>query len=370
MTDVTKVRDVCAAIERFAPADLAFDWDRIGLKVGHPDWPVRHVVVALTVTPSVIELAVQSGAEMIVSHHPVIWEPLADLRADNVRASSALELAGRRIACASAHTNLDIVAGGVNDVLADMLGLVNRRPLLPVPQNRQVKLVTFVPESHLAAVRNAVCEAGAGIIGNYSYCSFSVGGTGTFLPNESASPFSGTRGQVNEEPERRFEALVPKARLTVVLDALKKVHPYEEPAYDIVCLENHDPNVGIGVWGELTESVALGVFAERVRASLALSYVQVLGDTAGKVRSVGVLGGSGGKEIAAVPDDVEVYVTGDVGYHDALSAVQRGLAVIDAGHSGTERCIVPVLAHRLREYLPNVQITMAKESELFGIVAG
>jgi len=370
MTGVTRVCDVCAALDRFAPAGLAFDWDRIGLKVGHPDWPVRHLIVALTVTPAVIELAVQCGAEMIVSHHPVIWEPLSDLRADNARASVALELASKKIACASAHTNLDIVAGGVNDVLADLFGLVNRLPLLSVPQSVQVKLVTFVPESHLAAVRDAVCEAGAGVIGNYAHCSFSAAGIGTFLPNESATPFSGTRGQVNEEAERRFEVLVSKARLAVVMEALRRVHPYEEPACDVVCLENRDPKVGIGVRGELTEPVALRVFAERVRASLSLSHVRVLGNTAKEVRTVGVLGGSGGKEIAAVPDDVEVYVTGDVGYHDALNADQRGLAVIDAGHAGTERCVVPVLARCLQERFPGVRITVAEESELFGIVAG
>jgi len=352
-----KVRDVCRAVEELAPLALAYAWDKPGLRIGDPDAEVSHVLVALTVTRAAYERARAVGAQMIVSHHPPLWEPLATLRTDDPAVRLLVDLAHDGIACYAAHTNLDLAPGGVNDALAARLGLANRRPLLPAPQGAQVKLVTFVPESHLAAVRDAVCAAGAGVIGEYTHCSFSAPGTGTFLPGEAAQPFSGEKHRVNEEPERRFETLVQKARLPRVLEALFGAHPYEEPAYDVVPLENTDRSIGLGVRGELAEPLALDRFAAAVRAALELDHVRVAGDPARSVRSVAVIGGAGGGEAARVPRDVDVLVTGDVGYHAAVDAVERGLALIDAGHDGTERGIVSELARYLSLKLPPLQAT-------------
>ncbi|HNR37078.1 MAG TPA: Nif3-like dinuclear metal center hexameric protein, partial [Candidatus Hydrogenedentes bacterium] len=181
------VRDIVEAIEEFAPRELAYEWDRCGLAVGDPEWEVSRVMLALTVTPACAEAARRRRVHLIVSHHPPIWEPLKALRMDDPHTRMCLELAGARIACFAAHTNLDVAPGGVNDTLAHALGLVGCRRLF-VEQGKQVKLVTFVPAAHLASVREAICESGAGVIGNYSYCSFSAPGTGTFRPNEFANP--------------------------------------------------------------------------------------------------------------------------------------------------------------------------------------
>ena len=230
-----------------------------------------------------------------------------------------------------------------------------------------MKLVTFVPETHLPAVRDAVCAAGAGVIGDYTHCTFSAPGMGTFLPGEAAKPFAGETGQLNEQSELRFETLVPKLRLGAVLAALTAAHPYEEVAYDIVPLDNRDKTVGLGLLGALPETATLGAFAERTRNVLGLAQVRVVGDPEKPVRTVAVLGGGGGGELEAVPGEADVYLTGDIRYHDALAAQARGLALIDAGHNGTECCIVPVLAGFLRERFEGLPIVTHHEADPFQV---
>jgi dinuclear metal center YbgI/SA1388 family protein len=364
------VRDICTAIDELAPPALAYEWDRAGLNIGNPEWPVTGVLVALTVTPEAAKKALRNRHEMIVSHHPVIWEPLHSLRSDVPHTRMCLELAHARVACYSAHTSLDVAPGGVNDTLAALLELRDCRPLFPVPHAGMVKLITFVPEKHLGAVREAVCRAGAGAIGEYTHCTFSAEGIGTFCPSEDARPFSGERQRLNEEPERRFETLAPKARASAVVKALLEAHPYEEVAYDLVPLENKDAGVALGVRGRIETAMTLEAFAEHVRERLGLSHVRVVGRLSRRVRRVAVMGGSGGGKVADLPAETDVFVTGDVGYHDALAAHARGIALIDAGHAGTEKCAVTLLAQHLRKHFPKLRISSYEEPPVFGVVFG
>lgn len=360
-----QVRDVIAAVDRWAPPALAYDWDKAGLSTGRPDAKVSKVLVGLTVTSDMVKAAVAAKAQMIVSHHPLIWEPLTTLRSDNAQARLCLNVANKKIACYSAHTNLDVVPQGVNHILAERLGLTNVSPLFPVRHAQRLKLVTFVPQSRLTAVRDAVSAAGAGVIGDYTHCSFSVQGTGTFKPGSGASPYSGSKQRVNQEPELRFETLLPKARAAEVVRALKEAHPYEEVAYDLVVLEGTDPAVSLGLRGELPRTVTLSTFASRVRGALEIKHLRVAGDMKSKVRRVAVLGGSGGGSAAGVPGDVDVFVTGDVKYHEALDARERGLNIIDAGHHGTEKWIVPALTEYLRKNLKGARVTAYNEPDPF-----
>jgi len=362
------VQDICDAIETWAPASLAYEWDKVGLSIGNPRAQVTRVLACLTVTRDTYRAARKAGAQMLVSHHPLIWEPLKALRPDLPHTRLCLDFVQAGIACFAAHTNLDAAPNGVNAALAEALGLRTVRPLLPVPHARQVKLVTFVPDTHLARLREALSEAGAGVIGSYAHCSFSTPGTGTFRPGNSTNPFSGTKGAVNEEPERRFETLVPKSRLAGVLDALFAAHPYEEVAYDIIPLENRDPAIGLGMRGALERTMSLDGFARRVCKALALDHVRIVGAAKTRVRHVAVLGGAGGAEVNALPDDIDVYVTGDVKYHDAQAALDRGLAVIDAGHAGTEQVIVPVIARYLRGRFEALKVTTFEEPVCFRVL--
>ena len=365
-----QVGEISAAIETWAPLGLASEWDRSGLAVGDPAATVRRVLVCLTPCRGAFESARKTGANLLVSHHPLIWEPLRALRTDDPYTRLCLDFAAEGIACYSAHTNLDHAPGGVNHLLAAALGLAETAPLFPAETAEQVKLVTFVPESHLEAVREAVSDAGAGKIGDYTHCSFSTAGVGTFLPGKASSPYTGTKGCMNEKAERRFETLVLKARLPVIVKALFSAHPYEEVAYDVIPLENRDQSIGLGLRGMLEKPARLDDFAEAVRRALRLRHLRYCGDRRRKVLRVAVLGGAGGGEAARIPGDIDVYVTGDVKYHDACTALDRGLSLIDAGHAGTERIVVPALARFLRRRFPDLSVSVFNEPELFIVTAG
>lgn len=363
-----KIADVMAALEAWAPPKLAYEWDRSGLSVGEPNAAVNRVLVALTVTRDTFDHARDADADLIVSHHPLLFKPLAALRTDHAQVRLCLDLVDAGIACYAAHTNLDVAPRGVSHILAGALGLDPVGPLFPGEQGDQMKLVTFVPESHLDRVRAAICDAGAGIIGDYTYCTFSGPGQGTFIPGQGADPFLGEKGELNVENERRLETVLLRARLSRVLAALRAAHPYEEPAYDVVPLANNDERIGLGVRSTLQAAVSLHEFAQHVAKALRVSHVRYVGDGARTIRTVGVMGGSGGGSIGRVPRDVDVFVTGDVKYHDALDAAERGLAVIDAGHAGTEKCVIPALAHYLAERCPGLPVATYEEPDVFRLV--
>ncbi len=363
-----RVSDVKRVMDDWAPPTWAETWDRVGLQAGRPDQEIAGVAVCLSVTPGVVAGARAAGANMIVAHHPLIWDPIRALRTDDPQVRLCLDIVAGGMACLAAHTNLDVAPGGVNDALARVLGLEKIKLLFAADEALQVKLVVFVPESHLARLRDAVSAAGAGVIGAYTHCSFSAPGVGTYLPGEGAQPFSGETGKLNEEAERRFETLVPKPRLGAVLRAMFQAHPYEEVAYDVVALENTDPSVGLGRVGELPEAMEQGVFVEHVRQCLAPASIRaVFPGTGRRVRRVAVLGGSGGDQAARMPLDVDAYVTGDVKYHDALSAQARNLLVVDAGHHGTEIPVLPEIARRLGAALEGLPVTVIGEADPFGV---
>jgi dinuclear metal center YbgI/SA1388 family protein len=365
-----KVRNIIEALDAWAPPALAYSWDKCGLSTGAPGDSVSKVLVALTVTRAALKAASKAKADMIVAHHPLIWEPLRSLRSDDPAARLLLDIAESGIASYSAHTNLDVVPQGVNHVLAQRLGLTQLSALFPLDHAGQVTLATFVPAEYLDGVRSAVCEAGGGVIGEYTHCSYSVGGIGTFRPSEKANPFSGKKGRLNKEPERRLEILVPKARLSAALAALKKSHPYDEAAYDIVSLENIDPEISLGLRGALPKPMKLDAFAEHVRAALKITHVRVVGSAKKTIEKVAVLGGAGGDSASQIPDDIDAYVTGDIKYHDAVDANERGLALIDAGHHGTEKWIVPAVATFLRTSVKGLRTATYMEPDPYRIVAG
>jgi dinuclear metal center YbgI/SA1388 family protein len=360
-----KARDIAAAIEDLAPLELAYEWDGCGISIGNPDAEVNHVLVALTLSRAALDRALAVGAHMIVTHHPAIFKSLKYLRTDDPATALVVDVATHGLVAYAAHTNYDIAPNGLNTVLGERFALRDMQPLLPTPHTRVFKLVCFVPDSHLAMVRDAVAHAGAGVIGNYTHCTFSSPGIGTFVPGDAATPYSGSKHALNEEEERRFEVRVPQSRLRKVIAALLAVHPYEEPAYDIVPLHDTETSIGLGVRGKLPEPVTLRTAAQMVREQLAVEDVRVVGPLEGIVHSVGVIGGAGGGEIRIVPHDIDLLITGDVRYHDALAALDAGMAVIDATHDGLEKWAVPALTGYLRRTLPGLAVTPFEDVATF-----
>jgi dinuclear metal center YbgI/SA1388 family protein len=338
-------------LEEWAPPLLAEEGDSIGLQVGSRGTEVHKVLVALEATPDVITEAVKEKVQLIVSHHPLIRDPLARLDYDSFPASLTVRLVENRIHFYAAHTNLDAAAGGVNDLLAERLGLAEIGVLRPVPQEKLYKLTVFIPRGHEDKVRQAICMAGAGWIGNYDQCTFRVGGTGTFRALPGTHPFIGQNGTLEQTEESRLETVVPATRLKAVIAAMLAAHPYEEVAYDLLLLKNQMPGkAGLGRVGRLLRPQPLRLFAEQVRDALGLQALRLVGDPERQIAVVALCGGAAMSLLKrAIEAGADVYLTGDVKHHDALNALGQGIAVIDAGHHATEKIIVPAMARYLAE---------------------
>jgi dinuclear metal center YbgI/SA1388 family protein len=339
---------IIGIMEKLAPESLAEDWDNVGLQLGNLDKKVSKVLVALDMTNGVAQEAVSKGVDMVITHHPFIFNPVKSLREDCYTGRVAAVLIWHGIALYCAHTNLDNAPNGINQVLADMLGLLDIEKLQVISAGAYNKLVVFVPEGYQDKVLMAAAEAGAGCIGNYSHCTFQAPGTGTFLPSGSTNPFIGKPGQLERADEYRIETIVPAELTQEVVDAVLKVHPYEEVAYDIYRLQNKRDGDGPGRIGRLPVGQTLAEFAKEVKKTLGLDNIRLSGQPDRHVKKVALCGGSGGSLIEkAAQMGADVFVTGDIKYHDAQRALELGIALIDAGHYGTEKIAVDVIRRHI-----------------------
>lgn len=342
MTD--RLADWVALVDELYPERDAGGWDNTGLQVGTPDDPVTRVLVCLDVTDGTLSEAADAGADLVLAHHPLFFQPLAGLTADSAAGRLALRAAREGIGVLAAHSNLDAAPGGTTQPVVDILGLDGVRPLAPQhdPAEETVKLVTFVPVDHTMAVLEAMAGAGAGVIGEYDHCSYRLSGTGTFRPSEAANPASGVRGQLNEEQEERLEIDVTRRLLDDVVVALDEAHPYEEVPYDVYPLEGSSSRKGLGRVGDLPEARSLRAVADALAEALPAPFMRVAGDLDASVRRVAACGGAGDRLIdSALSAGADVYVTGDLRHHPALDAVTQGIACIDPGHYASEAAALP-----------------------------
>ncbi|MDX1931818.1 MAG: Nif3-like dinuclear metal center hexameric protein [Capsulimonadales bacterium] len=355
------VRAVLEALQRIAPAELALDRDPTGLLIGDPDAPVRSLVAALDVTPAAVETAKATGAGLIVAHHPLIYHPLKTLRADGPPPGGiVLDCIRAGIAVACAHTCWDVVDGGVNDVLAGLLGIEKTRPLRTTWRESLVKVTVYVPVPYRNAVLNAMAAAGAGAIGAYDRCSFRTAGIGTFRPLPGANPFLGQIGRTEEVAEERLEMIAPESRFGSIVAAMTSAHPYEEVAYEVYPLRNAHREAGLGRIGTLTEPVSGAAFARRIREALNFDAVRQAGPLPETVRTVAVCGGAGAELMhEAIAGGADAFVTSDVRHHEFVDAAARGFWLIDAGHAATETPGARELGRRLGEAV-GLPVTFAK----------
>ena len=344
-----RVQDLLGALNGLYPPDLAEEWDNVGLQVGDPNAPVSRVLVALDPSSAAVAAARVQGAELLVTHHPLLFKPLRRLTPDDPVGAVIWPAVQGGVAIISAHTNLDVAPAGLNCWLAARLDLQESEPLQTI-SGRLLKLVVYVPAGHEEAVADALFAAGAGQIGAYDQCSFRSAGTGTFRPGPGTTPFIGKSGEREAVAEVRLETIVPQRRLNKVLDRLLKVHPYEEVAYDLLPLANALPGTGLGRLGRLAEPQSLANLGDRAKAALACRSVRLVGDPEQKVARIAVCGGSGAGLIQeAKRRGADVLVTGDVRYHDARLAEELGLALVDAGHFATEALAVAGLTTTLNQ---------------------
>ncbi|MBC2710846.1 MAG: Nif3-like dinuclear metal center hexameric protein [Desulfosarcina sp.] len=337
-------------LDHLAPPRLAESWDNVGLQIGNRDWPVKRVWTALDPLPEVVARACENDVDLLVTHHPLFFKPVKHIDCGSPLGRIVEMALSRRLAIFSAHTNLDSVHGGVNDVLAGRMGLSKVRVLAGPAHADMCKLVVFVPRNHMKAILDTLFALDTGRMGNYSCCTFRCEGVGTFLPGADASPAVGKIGTLTEVQENRIEILVSHGDLSTVVDAVKKVHPYESMAYDVYPLTVRDHQTGLGRVGELSSPLPLDAISAKLKAVLNLSTVKVVGKPDMVVETVAVCSGSGSSLMtAAIASGAQAYVSGDLGYHTAREAQQAGIGLIDVGHFGSEHLVVDVLAVSIRD---------------------
>jgi dinuclear metal center YbgI/SA1388 family protein len=355
------VADLAEFLNDFAPPRLAGDWDNVGLLLGDGGREVRRVMTCLTVTPESAAEAVEEHADLIVSHHPILFRPVQRLTSASAEGRMVLSLAAAKVAVYSPHTAFDNTRDGINDILAARLGLAEITPLRRRAGEAQCKLVVFVPEKDVAGVSAALFEAGAGRIGQYRECSFRTGGTGTFFGEESSHPTVGAKGRREEVAELRLEVICPESLVDPIIAAMRSAHSYEEPAYDVYPLRPMLSRFGEGRLGVLPRPTTLAELAGIVRATLHADLVQVVGDRERSVRRIAIACGAGGTFLRdAVRYEAEVFLTGEMRFHDYLAAQADEMALILPGHYASERPGIEALAERIQRQWSGLTVWASK----------
>jgi len=350
-----KIKEIVSFLEQVAPPQLQESYDNAGLLTGDTAWECSGAIVALDATEDVVQEAVEKKCNLIIAHHPIIFGGLKKITGRSYVERTVITAIKNDIAIYAIHTNLDNILDGVNGKIADMLGLVNRRILLP-KSNTLKKLFVFVPAAHANNVRDAVFTAGAGHIGNYSECSFNTGGSGTFTAGEGAAPFSGTIGEQHTENEIKIEVVFQSWLQSAVVKAMLQAHPYEEVAYDIVSLDNGWAAAGSGLVGELPVAQAETEFLSLLKTAFNLSIVKHTKLTGRPVKKVALCGGAGSfLTKTALASGADFYVTADVKYHEFFDA-EGGMVLADIGHYESEQYSISLLFDILKQKYPTFAV--------------
>lgn len=355
------VAAIAADLEISIPPDLAAEWDNVGLLLGDPESSVGRILACLTLTPEVAAEAVEGGYQLVVIHHPILFRGAKKLTTATADGRTVLTLAAAGVAVYSPHTAFDNASGGINDRLADRIGLIDVTPLRRMDGPRQYKVVVFVPEADVGKVSDAMFAAGAGTIGEYRECSFRAAGAGTFYGGPATNPTVGQKGRREDVAEWRLEVVCPEAAVDRVVAAMRSAHSYEEPAFDVYPLRAAAARGGQGRIGRLATGMSLADFAARVRNELKCGPVQIVGDATKPVSRVGIACGAAGEFLPdASRAGADVFLTGEMRFHDYLAAQALGIGLILPGHYATERFAVEELADRLARRWPDVHVAASR----------
>jgi dinuclear metal center YbgI/SA1388 family protein len=362
VTRTPTVAEVQAVLEATYDPRRAEEWDAVGLVAGDPNAGVHKILFAVDPTGAVIDEAVATDVDLLVTHHPLLLRPVNSVAATTPKGRAVHKLIVNKVALLTAHTNADAPPGGVSEAMAHALGVEDPKPIATQPQDPVDKLVTFVPRADVGRVIDALAAAGAGDIGAYERCAYTSDGTGTFRPTAGAKPAIGEVGAVEEVAETRVEMVVPRVRRAVVVEALRVAHPYEEAAFDVYELAAQPSASGSGRIGRLAEPTTLREFSAAVVAALPATHsvARVAGDPGQPIHTVAVCGGSGDfllDQVRATAADV--YVTSDLRHHPASELREYGApALIDVPHWAAEWTWLPVVEGLLTAALAAQAITV------------
>lgn len=363
------VESIIELVEELAPLHLAQEWDHCGLQLGDTSSSVERVMISLDITREVLDQALAEGVQLLISHHPLFFLPLQVLNLNTLRGQIIKKALEGGVSIYTAHTNLDNCRGGINDYLASLFDLRKTRPIQVTSRQQLFKLVIFIPPNYLEDVRDAISSAGAGWIGHYSHSTFQMEGEGTFKPLDGSQPFIGHRGRVERVKEVRLETIIPCKRRDQVIEAMLDVHPYEEVAYDIYPLESEGPPLGPGRWGHLREPLPLKSLIEKTKEIFSLDSVDLIGDDHlnKTIERVALCGGSGGDLMdEVVKTGVQIYITGDLKYHQLQKALENQVSILSVSHPVTEKVgLLSLENHLLRQGQErgyNFDVLMAEEN--------
>ena len=353
------VSEIVGKVNKLAPSFLAEDWDNIGIQVGNPDWPVDKIGVALDASEEIVDEAIETGCQLLIVHHPLIFKGIKNVHTGNTTGKIITKAIQSQLSIIAAHTNIDHAENGLNDYLSNLLELVNVENLsnnLPFK-----KFVGYIPESDFEKVRTALFDAGAGKFGNYDQVSFSFKGNGSFRPLKGSNPAEGVHGERSEVKEYRLEIVVDEKDLDNLISTYFEMHPYEEPVFDLFQPEQLQGEYFPARIGFLNNVMSLSEFARFANNKLNLDYSQVAGNKDKEIEKVAIACGSGADFIkAASRQGADVLITGDIKYHEAQSALESGVALINAGHYGTEK----VFPELIKNYLAKVEYSRAKKPDI------
>ncbi len=353
------IADIIQVLERLAPPTYQESYDNAGLLTGSSDWQCTGVICTLDATEPVIAEAIENGCNLVVAHHPIIFSGLKKITGKGYVEKTIIKAIKNDIAIYAIHTNLDNIIEGVNCRIADQLGLINRTVLVN-KQNLLKKLVVFIPEAATEKVKDALFAAGAGQISQYSECSFTSGGTGTFKAGDGTNPYVGGIGKRHHESENRTEVIFPAHLQQSVIKAMIAAHPYEEVAYDIIALDNSQNNIGSGLIGELPAAVSETEMLNILKEKFGLKVVRHTPLTGKKVKTVAFCGGAGSFLIKkAISAKAEIFITGDVKYHEFFDAEDK-LVIADIGHWESEQFTIDLLLDVLVSKFPTFAVQKSK----------
>ena len=368
MPAVMTLQDVIDRLVELAPPPLAAGWDNVGLMVGDPGRKLKGIAVAVDPTYEAVEATIAAGANLLITHHPLLFKApkSLDLRKEPGRTLQRLIKAD--VGLYAAHTNLDVTA--VNLALAEKLGLKGSRVLDVTGKHPFYKVAVYVLPKDLEKVQKAAWDAGAGKDAHYDHAAYTSTAHGTFRPLPGADPAVGKVNRQAKTEETRLELLVRERDLPAVRAAITAAHPYEQPAIDVLKLEGPGEPYGFGLVGDLAAPEGLKPFAERVKAALNANTVRIVGPSDRPILRVAWMGGSARDYWPqALAAGCDAYITGEVRHHAALDALAAGMTFIEVGHVGSEQPVVPYLARFLYRALgPSVRVHELVQQDPFTVI--
>ena len=364
---MANLQQIITLMSKLAPQSEAMDWDNVGIQVGDYSNNIEKVLISLDINNNVIDEAIDNNIDLIISHHPLIFNGLKNIHTQTATGNIIIKAIKNNIAIYSAHTNMDIAEEGLNDFLADKLDIVDPEVLSIENEHKRYKLAVYVPMEDADNLREVLFEKGAGVIGNYSKTSFNINGKGTFKPGDNTNPHIGNKGQNEKVKETKIETIVNSKDIQKVIKAMIRNHPYEEVAYDVYELPLQSYYTGIGRIGYLNKEITLEEYSKKIKSVLNIDKLKVRGNLNQKIKKIAICSGSGADFINnANSQGADLYITGDVKFHEAQLAEELDLNLIDAGHFETEvifkELVFDYLKNKFKENTLDVEIYKSKVS--------